>query len=68
MAQHPDAQPPASHFIDGAYVEDPAGDPIDVIYPATGKSIARLRAATPATVDRAVASAKAAQAGIRTFH
>ncbi len=55
MAQHPDAQPPASHFIDGAYVEDPAGDPIDVIYPATGKSIARLRAATPATVDRAVA-------------
>jgi betaine-aldehyde dehydrogenase len=62
MAQHPDAQPPASHFIDGAYVEDPAGDPIDVIYPATGKSIARLRAATPATVDRAVASAKAAQA------
>ncbi len=48
MAQHPDASHPPAISSTGAYVEDPAGDPIDVIYPATGKSIARLRAATPA--------------------
>ena len=27
------AQPVASHFVDGAYVEDTAGAVIDVIYP-----------------------------------
>ncbi|OQP87346.1 betaine-aldehyde dehydrogenase [Rhizobium rhizosphaerae] len=55
------AQPPASHFIDGAYVEDEAGTPFDSIYPATGEVIARLHAATPAIVEKAVASAKRAQ-------
>ena len=30
------AQPKASHFIDGTYVEDTAGPAIDVIFPATG--------------------------------
>ena len=40
-------QPSASHFIDGEYVEDSAGTPIDVIYPATGEVIARLHSATP---------------------
>ncbi|MBP2547638.1 betaine-aldehyde dehydrogenase [Neorhizobium galegae] len=55
------AQPPASHFIDGAYVEDTAGTVIESIYPATGEVIARLHAATPAIVDAAVASAKRAQ-------
>ena len=58
-----DAQPKASHFIAGEYVEDSAGDPLDVVYAATGETIARLHAATPAIVDRALASAKAAQAG-----
>ena len=57
-----DTQPTASHFIDGQYVEDTAGDLIDVIYPATGKVIARVHAATPAIVERAIASAKRAQA------
>jgi len=57
-----DIQPKASHFIDGTYVEDTAGDPIDVIYPATGEVIARLHAATPAIVDRALAAAARAQA------
>ncbi|WP_345892380.1 betaine-aldehyde dehydrogenase [Mesorhizobium amorphae] len=54
-------QPKASHFIDGEYVESTAGQPIDVIYPATGETIARLRAATPAVVERALQSATAAR-------
>jgi len=55
------AQPVASHFIDGRFVEDVEGAPLEVLYPATGEVIARLHAATPAIVERAVASAKAAQ-------
>jgi betaine-aldehyde dehydrogenase len=54
-------QPQASHYIDGAYVEDAAGDPIPVIFPATGAEIARVHAATPAIIDRALASACRAQ-------
>ncbi|MCX8953530.1 betaine-aldehyde dehydrogenase [Ruegeria sp. NA] len=55
-------QPKASHFIDGAYVEDTDGAAIDVIYPATGEVIARLHSATPAIVEKALNSAKTAQA------
>jgi len=55
------AQPPASHFIDGEYVEDIDGAAFESIYPATGEVIARLHAATPAIVDRAIAAAKRAQ-------
>ncbi|WP_179380935.1 betaine-aldehyde dehydrogenase [Jannaschia marina] len=58
----PNAQPTASHFIDGDYAEDTAGTPIPVIYPATGETIATVHAATPAIVDRALASAVRAQA------
>jgi betaine-aldehyde dehydrogenase len=54
-------QPTASHFIDGEYVEDTNGEVIDVIYPATGEKIAQVHAATPEMVERAIASAKAAQ-------
>jgi betaine-aldehyde dehydrogenase len=54
-------QPKASHFIDGAFVEDPDGAEIVDRYPATGEVIARLSAATPAMVDRAVAAAARAQ-------
>ncbi|MEC7258459.1 MAG: aldehyde dehydrogenase family protein, partial [Pseudomonadota bacterium] len=54
-------QPQASHFIDGEYVEDTGGTPIDVISPATGAVIARVHSATPEIVERAVASARAAQ-------
>lgn len=57
---HP-AQPKASHFVDGTYVEDADGAPIDIIYAASGEIIGRVHAATPAIVDRALASAKAAQ-------
>ena len=55
------AQPKASHFVDGAYVEDKAGAPIEVVYPATGEVIAVVHEATPAVVEAALASAKRAQ-------
>ena len=55
------AQPQASHFIDGDYVEDTDGAVIESIYPATGEVIARLHAATPAIIEMAIASAKRAQ-------
>jgi betaine-aldehyde dehydrogenase len=54
-------QPEASHFVNGAYADDTAGAPIDVIYPATGEVIARLHSATPAVVNAALDSASAAQ-------
>jgi len=57
-----ETQPKASHFIGGEYVEDTDGDVIEVIYPATGEVIAKVHAATPAIVERALASAEAAQA------
>jgi betaine-aldehyde dehydrogenase len=56
------AQPRGSHFIDGAFVDDPAGTPLEVLYPATGEVIARLHEATPALIDRALAAATRAQA------
>ncbi|EIE49540.1 betaine-aldehyde dehydrogenase [Salipiger aestuarii] len=56
-----DPQPSASHYIDGAYVEDNTGTPIPVIYPATGEVIATLHAATPAVIDAALAAAEIAQ-------
>ena len=55
------AQPQASHFINGQFVEDTAGKPFDVIYPATGEVIARLHGATPAIVEQAVQAAFKAQ-------
>ncbi|MEP3436128.1 MAG: betaine-aldehyde dehydrogenase [Hoeflea sp.] len=55
------AQPPASHHIASAYVEDDAGAAIESINPATGEVNATLHSATPAIVEQAVAAAKAAQ-------
>lgn len=55
------AQPEASHFINGAYVEDSAGAEIKVIFPATGEVIAKLHSATPAIVDQALTAARDAQ-------
>ncbi|AXI47480.1 betaine-aldehyde dehydrogenase [Sulfitobacter sp. SK012] len=54
-------QPKASHFIDGRYVEDTAGAPIEVIYPATGEVIATVHAATPAITEQAIVAATRAQ-------
>ncbi len=56
------AQPSASHFIDGDFVEDTQGEVIEVIHPADETVIARVHAATPAILERAVASAQRAQA------
>jgi betaine-aldehyde dehydrogenase len=55
------AQPEASHYIAGAYVEDAAGAEMPVVYPATGETIATVREATPALIDRALDAAVAAQ-------
>ena len=55
------AQPVASHFVNGAYVEDKAGAPIEVVYPATGELIAVVHEATPSVIEAALASATAAQ-------
>ena len=55
------AQPQASHYINGRYVEDEGGEEIRSLYPATGEVIARVHAATPNVVELAVAAARAAQ-------
>jgi betaine-aldehyde dehydrogenase len=55
------AQPKASHYINGSFVEDDQGAELAVIYPATGETIAKLHAATPNIVELAVEAARAAQ-------
>ncbi|MET4483632.1 betaine-aldehyde dehydrogenase [Bradyrhizobium sp. F1.13.3] len=55
------AQPLASHYINGIYVDDDRGRSIEVIYPATGEVIANLYSATPDIVERAVRAAGEAQ-------
>ena len=54
-------QPSASHFVNGAYCEDSAGEAIPVVYPATGEVVATVHAATPAVIEEALASAERAQ-------
>ena len=56
------AQPTASHYVNGRYIDDERGAEIAVIYPATGERIATLHAATPNIIELAVESARAAQA------
>ena len=56
------AQPTASHFVDGAYLEDADGKRFESVYAATGETIAKLHAATPAVIEKAMASAARAQA------
>ena len=56
-----DIQPTASHFIDGAYVEDTKGTPIPVICQVSEQQIAQVYAATPKIVEMALSSAKRAQ-------
>ncbi|MEH0075807.1 betaine-aldehyde dehydrogenase [Pannonibacter sp. Pt2] len=55
------AQPAASHYIGGAYVESPEGSAFDSIYPATGEVIARLHGADDATIEAAIAAAREGQ-------
>ncbi len=55
------ADVPASHFVNGAPVEDAAGAPIPVVFPGTGATVATLHAATAAVVEAALAAADAAR-------
>ena len=55
------AQPKASHYINGRYVEDEQGAVLPVIYPATGETIATLHSATPNVVALAVEAAREAR-------
>jgi len=55
------AQPTASHYINGRYVDDEQGMALPVIYPATGEVIATLHSATPNIVELAIEAARAAQ-------
>ena len=55
------AQPTASHFVNGAYLEDSAGALMPVIFPGDGAQIAHVHEATPAVIEAALAAAKAAQ-------
>ena len=57
---HPDAQPAASLFIDGQFVEG-EGPALTVLYPYTGQPVAQLREASPEQVALACARARAAQ-------
>jgi len=55
------AQPKASHYINGRYVDDEQGAALPVIYPATGEVIASLHSATPNIVELAIEAARTAQ-------
>ena len=55
------AQPKASHYINGRFVDDERGAEIAVLYPATGETIASLHAATENIVELAIEAARAAQ-------
>ena len=55
------AQPTASHFVNGTYLEDTAGPALPVIFPGTGETIAQLHEATPPVIEAALAAAHAAQ-------
>ncbi|RPE64794.1 betaine aldehyde dehydrogenase [Pacificibacter maritimus] len=56
------AQPKASHFIGGQYVDDTAGDELLSTYPATGETIAKLHSATPSIIEQALKAAEDARA------
>ena len=55
------AQPKASHYINGRFVEDEQGAPLAVVYPATGETVATLHSATANVVELAVEAAREAQ-------
>ncbi|MGI9365339.1 MAG: betaine-aldehyde dehydrogenase [Rhizobiaceae bacterium] len=55
------AQPNASHFIDGVYAEDTSGPPIQSLHPATTETIATVHGATDAIIESAIKAASRAQ-------
>src|SRR5579862_7469744 len=50
-------------LIDGELIAPSARDTLDVVYPFTNETVARVYAAGPAEVERAVAAARAAVDG-----
>lgn len=59
-SNHYQTQPPASHFINGAYEESPTGVPFHSLYPATSEVIAKLHFATDGLIAKAIKSAEQA--------
>jgi betaine-aldehyde dehydrogenase len=55
------AQPKASHYVGGAYIESQTGSPFDSIYPATGEVIAKIIPADDGVVEAAIMAAKEGQ-------
>ncbi|POF34557.1 betaine-aldehyde dehydrogenase [Roseibium marinum] len=55
------AQPQASHYIGGSYLESQAGTPFDSLYPATGEVIARIKTADDGVIEAAIRTAKDGQ-------
>ena len=55
------AQPQASHFVDGEYLEDTKGNELISCYPASGEPIAKLYEATDSVIDKAMKAAEKAQ-------
>ena len=55
------AQPRASHFVDGAFLEDSAGPVFESLHPADGSVLAQLHGATPAVIGAALDAAVRAQ-------
>ncbi len=58
------AQPTASHYVNGRYIDDEQGAPLPVIYPATGETIAMLRSATPNVLELAIEAGARCAAGL----
>ncbi len=56
-----DAQPTASHYVNGRYLEDDAGAEIACLYAYDESHLATVHEATPAVVQQALAAAEAAR-------
>ena len=55
------AQPNASHFVGGTYLESQSGTAFHSVYPATGEPIARIMPADDAVITAAIAAARTGQ-------
>ncbi len=54
-------QPAASHYVNGKYVDDPDGTPMQSLCSVTGMVIAELNAASASLIDECVVAARQAQ-------
>ena len=55
------AQPQASHYVGGSYLESQHGTPFDSLYPATGEVIAQIQTADDAVIEAAIRAAEEGQ-------